>query len=80
MGIRGKPRFCMDPKLLSKLKKAIEGDVANDSTTLAEHSHDASLFEMVPQAVVYPKNEKDLEALVAFVNEHKKAYPNLSLT
>lgn len=70
----------MDPQLLSKLKKADVGDVATDATTLAEHSHDASLFEMIPQAVVYPKNEQNLKNLVTFVNENKKAYPKLSLT
>lgn len=70
----------MDPKLLSKLKKVIEGEVAVDESTLTEYSHDASLFEMRPQAVVFPKNESDLRNLVSFVNENKKKYPRLSLT
>lgn len=70
----------MDPKLLSKLKKGVVGDVASDSVTLQEYSHDASLFEIKPQAVVFPKSEEDLQNLVKFVNENKKKYPNLSLT
>lgn len=68
----------MDDKLLSGLKKTVE--VSTDEQTLAEFSHDASLFEVKPQAVAYPKNEKDLQDLVRFVAENKKDYPNLSLT
>lgn len=70
----------MDPQLLSKLKKSVQGDVLNDNSTLTEHSHDASLFEIKPQAVVFPKNESDVINLVKFVNENKKKYPSLSLT
>ncbi len=70
----------MEQELLEELKNIIEGDVASDSTTLLEYSHDASLFEVVPQVVVFPKNEKDVESLVDFVSRHKKKYPHLSLT
>lgn len=70
----------MEQELLDALKKCIEGDVVTDETTLLEYSHDASLFEVMPQVVVFPKNDKDVEALVAFVNQHKKDYPHLSLT
>lgn len=70
----------MDPKLLSALTKVIEGDVVTDSTTLSEYSHDASLFEVRPQVVVFPKNVSDLQNLVKFVAENKKDHPHLSLT
>lgn len=70
----------MDTKLLASLSKIIEGDIASDSTTLTEYSHDASLFEMKPEAVVFPKNDKDVQNLVKFVSENKKDNPNLSLT
>ncbi len=70
----------MDQKLLSQLSKSIEGDVAYDEATLTEYSHDASLFEMKPQAVVFPKTNEDVVNLVKFVNENKKKYPRLSLT
>lgn len=69
----------MDQQLLSKLKKAVN-DVATDTSTLEEYSHDASLFEIKPQAVVFPKNEEEVQNLVKFVNENKKKYPNLSIT
>ena len=70
----------MDPQLLSELTNFIEGDVASDQNTLSEYSHDASLFEVVPQVVVFPKNPKDVESLVKFVAKNKKKYPKLSLT
>ena len=68
----------MDDKLLQELKKICE--VLTDESTLNEFSHDASLFEVKPQVVVYPKNKEDVEELVKFVNRNKKDYPHLSLT
>ena len=70
----------MDTNLLARLSKIIEGDIATDSMTLTEYSHDASLFEMKPEAVVFPRGEKDVAALVRFVAENKKEHPHLSLT
>ncbi len=70
----------MDHHLVAKLTKLMEGDVAFDAATLEEYSHDASLFEIRPQVVVFPKNEKDVQNLVKFVAENKKEYPKLSLT
>ena len=70
----------MEQELIDVLKITIEGDIATDSTTLLEYSHDASLFEVAPQAVIFPKNDKDVKALVSFVSAHKKKYPHLSLT
>ncbi len=70
----------MDPQLLSELTKVVEGDVSSDQTTLNEYSHDASLFEVIPQAVVFPKTNRDVENLVKFVAINKKKYPKLSLT
>ena len=45
-----------DFNLISDLKKIIRGDVLADEKTLQEYSHDASLFEVKPQVVVYPKD------------------------
>jgi FAD/FMN-containing dehydrogenase len=70
----------MDEQLFGKLKNAVRGDVLNDTQTLSDFSHDASLFEVKPQVVVFPKDQKDVENLVKFVNENKKTYPALSLT
>jgi FAD/FMN-containing dehydrogenase len=70
----------MDAALLEELKQIIKGDVATDEESLMKHSHDASLFEVKPQVIVYPKDASDVQALVKFVTKHKKAHPHLSLT
>src|SRR3989344_7096815 len=66
--------------LSEELKKIIEGEVSDSEEVLSEHSHDASLFEVKPQVVVFPKDEKDVQALVKFVNKNKAEHPELSLT
>lgn len=70
----------MDGKLLAELEELISGDVETDEKTLSKHSFDASIFELKPSVVVFPKNDEDVKRLVEFVNNHKKDYPTLSLT
>jgi len=70
----------MKPNLLDQLKNLVKGEVATDPQTLSEFSHDASLFEIMPQAVVFPKDQEDVVSLVKFVEENKKENPDLSLT
>lgn len=67
----------MDTELL---KKTFKGDIQNDDATRSVYSHDASLFEVTPEVVVFPTDGSDVESLVRFVNEHKKANPSLSIT
>ena len=57
-----------DPKELSGI---ISGDVETSDRALTEASHDASLFEVRPQAVVYPKNVEDLRKLVSYAASHE---------
>lgn len=47
---------------------------------LKEASHDASIFEIKPQAVIFPKNVPDIQALVQYVNAKKLAGENISIT
>lgn len=57
------------------------GGELDDSLEAREHySHDASMFEIRPQLVVFPKNSKDVQTLVKLVADRKKANPTLSLT
>ena len=70
----------MDQDLLGKLKLVVKGDILCDETTLSDYSHDASLFEVKPQAVAFPKDEEDVKKLVKFVSDNKKDHPTLSLT
>jgi len=70
----------MDQNLIEELNKSISGDVYTDDETLTTYSHDASLFEVKPQVVVFPKDDSDVVKLVKFVAMHKKDHPELSLT
>lgn len=70
----------MNPALLEELKKIIRGDVATDEETLRKYSHDASIFEIKPQVVVFPKNDLDVQNLVKFVANNKLKNPELHLT
>ncbi|MEX0916586.1 MAG: FAD-binding oxidoreductase, partial [Candidatus Spechtbacterales bacterium] len=67
-------------ELIEKLKEVIQGEVATDEETLAEYSADASIFQVRPKAVVFPKDTDDVKALVTFVSEHKAQDSSLSLT
>lgn len=70
----------MQDNLIEKLKTIIKDDVLSDDQTLNTYSHDASLFEVKPEVVVFPKDANDVKALVKFVLENKKNNPTLSLT
>ncbi len=63
-----------------ELEKLIEGDVSDKNEDIVSHSSDASIFTMQPQLVIYPKNSKDIEKIVQFVNKNKKENSNLSIT
>ena len=65
---------------IAEIQKLLEGEVYADDATLDKYSRDASLFEMRPQAVVFPKNSKDIQVLVSWVNSHKADLPDLSIT
>ncbi|MBI2594975.1 MAG: FAD-binding oxidoreductase, partial [Candidatus Colwellbacteria bacterium] len=63
-----------------RLRAVVRGEVEDDEETLTRYSRDASLFEIKPQAVVFPKDTEDLKSLVEFVSEEKKNNPKISLT
>ncbi len=65
--------------LAAEIKQRIQGDVYADDETRNRYSHDASIFEMKPAVVVFPKNPDDIKALVRFVSEKKSEMPALSL-
>ena len=64
----------------AELKKIFAGDLESDDKTLDFYSHDASLFELRPQVVGYPKDSEDIQKVVKFVAEHKADHPELSIT
>ncbi|MBI4033467.1 FAD-binding oxidoreductase [Candidatus Saccharibacteria bacterium] len=60
--------------------RGFEGEADIREETLQIYSHDASLFELKPQMVVYPKNTKDLQRLVISTYFCRHDIPNISLT
>lgn len=69
----------MEP-FLKELKEKFKGEIETDITTREKYSHDASMFEIVPQAVVSPTDSKDIQTLVKLVAKYRKSVPNLSVT
>jgi FAD/FMN-containing dehydrogenase len=65
---------------LKELKEIFKGEIETDIPTREKYSHDASMFEIVPQAVVAPKDSKDIQSLIKLVAKHKKTVPDLSVT
>lgn len=66
--------------LLSELKKIVKGEALTSKETLEKYSRDASIFQVMPSCVVFPKDSEDIKNLVKFVSEHKEINPELSLT
>jgi len=65
---------------VSGLQKNVHGEVMADEPTLIKYSRDASLFEVRPEAVVFPKDSADVQAVVKYVNQNKQSDPTLSIT
>ncbi|MEI7709758.1 MAG: FAD-binding protein [bacterium] len=67
-----------------EIQQFFKGDVEDGEETLLKYSHDASIFNIRPMVVVFPKDSADVEALVKWVNkntEDKEKYPlGLSIT
>lgn len=61
-------------------KSTFKGEIDDSPTTLEDYSHDASLFEITPEVVVYPKNTADVETLVKTVSANKSKHKDISLT
>lgn len=67
--------------LKEKLQQtSFSGELDNSAETKEFYSHDASMFEIVPEIIASPKTAEDVATLVKFVAENKKDNPSLSLT
>ena len=66
--------------IFDTLKSSFKGDIDYSEKTLFTYSRDASLFEIKPKVVLFPKDTVDVQAVVKFVNENRKNDPTLSIT
>lgn len=64
----------------TNLSGVFKGDLDNTPETLSLYSHDASLFELRPELVAFPKDAEDVKAAVRYVASNKAANPSLSIT
>ena len=71
---------CMN-ELKEKLQQTgFTGELDDSAETKEFYSHDASMFEIVPEVVAHPKTSEDVQRLVKYVADNKKTNPNLSIT
>lgn len=66
--------------LQAELQKIFKGELETDEKTRNFYSHDASLFELKPQIVGFPKDAEDIKNVVMFVAKNKAQHPDLSVT
>src|SRR5262245_37637432 len=57
-----------DPDFIDQLKKNIRGDVYHDPVVRGMYATDASVYQIMPVAVVCPKDEEDVITCVAIAN------------
>ena len=62
-------------------ERGFDGELDDSADTKAFYSHDASMFELVPELVTFPKTTDDVRLLVNLVREAKKKHnTHISLT
>jgi len=63
-----------------QLGAQFKGELDSSQKTTEFYSHDASLFELVPEIVAFPKDSKDVQQIVKFVNANRPKNPGLNIT
>jgi FAD/FMN-containing dehydrogenase len=63
-----------------EILKFFKGDVEDSEEVLTKYSHDASLLEVWPKVVVFPRDSVDVQNLVKWVSQNKDKYPDLAIT
>ena len=53
-----------------RLKQSLSGEIHEDGFTRGRYATDASIYQMVPHAVVVPKNLQDIKTTVNFCREN----------
>ena len=56
-------------RLSSRLKTAISGEVMTDMASRARYATDASIYQMLPEAVVMPRSDADIDAAMTVARE-----------
>ncbi len=64
--------------LRRELIALLKGEVIDNESVRDLYSRDASLFQVKPRVVVFPKDTKDIQRLVEFVNARKEEHVSLT--
>ena len=62
-----------------QIQKFFKGEVEDSDETLSKYSRDASIFEVRPKLVLFPKDSEDVKNLVKWVSENKDKYEDSEL-
>src|SRR3989344_8451560 len=65
--------------LKEQIQKFFKGEVEDNEETLSKYSRDASIFEVKPKLVLFPRDSMDVQNLVKWINENKDKYENPEL-
>lgn len=57
--------------LEDRIREVFKGEIYSDPQTLDSYSKDASLFEVRPRFVLFPKDRDDVKRIVSFVRDNK---------
>ena len=57
-----------------EIQKFFKGEVEDSEEILSKYSRDASIFEVRPKLVLFPKDSEDVKKLVKWVNQNKDKY------
>ncbi len=57
-------------RLLDDLKGFLKGEILFDNLTCSLYSTDASIFQVRPTGVVFPRDEEDVQSLVRFASDN----------
>ncbi len=58
----------------TEIQKFWKGDIYDDEKTLALYSRDASIFQVRPALVLFPRDKEDVKNLVKWVGDNKDYY------
>lgn len=66
--------------IVDQLRTIVRGEVSTDALDLTEASRDTSLFERMPEVVVFPEDAEDVAKVVLAVRAGKQAGEKVSVT
>lgn len=59
-----------NPAFQRRLAKSIEGEARFDAFTRGRYATDASIYQIMPMGVLFPRTVADVEAAIVIANEH----------